>query len=701
MIIEDEAKYRNIYLVRVRPPVFSLKMDVIQNKFVDDKGYEYKCIELYIISEKQLILQPSTLIHIEGIPLPSPKTQKTTLLAYNISFPEDINSFDTTKIDQLKQEFEGKPVSYRLNWILDRFTAYSRIIGRRNVATAGFLIYFTPLYAEFRGEIRNGWGNGAVIGDTTTGKSETIKKIAAKLKAGMIISAESASIVGLTGAAIQTEKGAWFIDWGFLPLNDRKLIGLDGMHKLSKAAIATMAEAERDGRITIVKAGKATTTARTRQIKIFNPLDEESKNFSTKSLSEFLYPCQALKTVLDEISIARLDLAVTSDSRDVTPEEINSVNIPEQDLKLDLLSEALKWIWSNTAKIEWTEQAETTLLTKATELEKKFYFREVPLISPDTKWKLARLSIALAGLTISTTDYKTIQVTEDHVNTIVDFLSTEYTRMGLNILAQLERYEKLTIEDVETIIKRVSDQTSKHPIENIPEILKFIAIKTHVTKDEIMVKFDLKETNQARPLLATLQNEGLLTNKKGFYSTAKLNEACTVTKNFTLLTTFNMVETKPPLKEKSKEEQEIKQTKLQIEERGGFNSDSGKAGKCGKTLTTPTPENKTYGPCKVTDADREKGETEKSALREGKVVHYQDVNAYVESHKCDNKECKNQNGLLAEKKQFISKEDQERLKLETNAVYLCNDCFEAVRAKAESEGAEFVKDSQEQPTEGF
>ena len=39
----------------------------------------------------------------------------------------------------------------------------------------------------------------------------------------LIKSAESASIVGLTGAAIQSEKGAWFIDWGFLPLNDRKL----------------------------------------------------------------------------------------------------------------------------------------------------------------------------------------------------------------------------------------------------------------------------------------------------------------------------------------------------------------------------------------------------------------------------------------------------------------------------------------------
>jgi hypothetical protein len=475
----------------------------------------------------------------------------------------------------------------------------------------------------------------------------------------MVISAESASIVGLTGAAIQTEKGAWFIDWGFLPLNDRKLIALDGMHKISKAAIATMAEAERDGRITIIKAGKATTTARTRQIKIFNPLNEEAKNFCTKSLSEFLYPPQALKTVLDEISIARLDLAVTSDSRDVTPEQINSIEKPDYNPKLEHLTETLKWVWSNTAKVQWTEQAEITLLNKAIELEKKFYFKEVPLASPDTKWKLVRLSTALAGLTLSTKDYKTIQITEEHVNAIVQFLTNEYSRMCLNILAQLEHYEKLSVEDVEEIVKKISNQIPKHPIENIPEILAFIAIKTHVTKDELMAKFDLKETNQTRPLLASLQNEGLLTNKKGFYSTPKLNEACTITKNFTLLTTFNMAKIKPPLQEKSKEDEKSRQVQVELQLKGGFNSNDGKDGKCGKN----------------------------------DIISFQRVNPNIESHGCD--KCHDWD-KLATIKQKISLEDQDRLDLKVAAVYACQDCFDKIKAEGESQGDKFVEIPMEQ-----
>jgi len=55
------------------------------------------------------------------------------------------------------------------------------------------------------------------------------------LKAGMLITAETASTVGLTGTATQIEKEGWFVDWGFLVLCDRKLLAIDGAHKLISA----------------------------------------------------------------------------------------------------------------------------------------------------------------------------------------------------------------------------------------------------------------------------------------------------------------------------------------------------------------------------------------------------------------------------------------------------------------------------------
>jgi DNA replicative helicase MCM subunit Mcm2 (Cdc46/Mcm family) len=101
---------------------------------------------------------------------------------------------------------------------LDNFERFSKIVGRRNLAMAGFLAYFTPLWVRFDGMLQRGWGNILFCGDTTTAKTETIRRLIMLLKAGMLITAETATAVGLTGTATQVEKEGWFVDWGFLVL---------------------------------------------------------------------------------------------------------------------------------------------------------------------------------------------------------------------------------------------------------------------------------------------------------------------------------------------------------------------------------------------------------------------------------------------------------------------------------------------------
>jgi ABC-type dipeptide/oligopeptide/nickel transport system ATPase component len=58
------------------------------------------------------------------------------------------------------------------------------------------MAYFTPLYFDFEGKSISGWGIMTIIGDTTTGKSDTIKHLIKLLKCGQIISGETASIAG-------------------------------------------------------------------------------------------------------------------------------------------------------------------------------------------------------------------------------------------------------------------------------------------------------------------------------------------------------------------------------------------------------------------------------------------------------------------------------------------------------------------------
>lgn len=514
-----ELAWRTVYRIRLRPQVFTLEK--LDDKVVDEKGYEYKAFDVYVASDRMLTFQPSTLIRLEGCPTPNPRTQSTTFLAWKGEFPEDVQNFDLTRLALLQLKFEGLTVKERMTWILDNFEKYSQIVGRRNLAEAAFLTYFTPTHIKLNRKVEHGWGNIGLIGDTTTAKTETIRKLLSLLKAGLLITAETASTVGLTGTATQIEREGWFVDWGFLVLNDRKLLAIDGAHKLSLSNWASLAEAERSGVVTIVKAAKNSAYARTRQVKIANPVDKEAEKYSTKPLSSFLYPCQSLSTIFDKTEIARLDIAVFSNQYDVKAEDINKEFKDDFDPDILLLPEALKWCWSDSAQVAFTDEAVTYLLQQATELDKTFFCESVPLVSKDMKWKLARLSASLANLTLSTEDFKTVTVTKAHVEAVVEFLTDEYSEAGLNTLAQSDRFETLDQDEAKAIFNHLIEATELTE-EKLKKILNHVVLKGRTTKDALTATFSLADKNELRPLIGVLSSEGLIKAGKGFYPTPKL-----------------------------------------------------------------------------------------------------------------------------------------------------------------------------------
>jgi hypothetical protein len=516
----QELEYNTVYKLRVRPPVFTLEKK--DEKIIDERGFEYKAYDIYIISDEALTFNPSTLIRIEGKVLPHPRTQLATLLVYDVEFPEEEKIFDEEKIKNLKDKFENLTIEERVNWILENFELYSKIIKRKNLAFGSLLCFFTPLYIKFNGEVIRGWGIILIIGDTTTAKTETLKKLIKLLKNGMLITAETASLVGLTGTATQIEKEGWFVDWGFLVLNDRKLLAIDGVHKLPLQQWQALAESERSGVITIVKAAKNSAYARTRQIKIANPINREEGKFSTTTLSSFLYPAQALASIFDKVSIARLDLATFSSAPDVSPEEVNQIMSKDYDKDLEVLSEVLKFCWNGSYEVEFEEEAINKILEEATNLYHDFYCDSIPICSIDLKYKLARLAASLAILTLSINeDFQKVIVKKEHVEYLVNFIKEEYSKAGLGALAKEERYEMPSEEDVKDLIEKIMEDTKLNE-EKINEILKFIVLKQRITKEELKTQFSLADNNELRPLLAILSNEGLIKIGRGYYATPKL-----------------------------------------------------------------------------------------------------------------------------------------------------------------------------------
>ena len=218
------------------------------------------------------------------------------------------NEFDSEKVRQLQEKFQARTVTENMDWLTTEFEKYSKIIKRRNVAETGFLTFFSPLYINFEDTNIPSWLKSTIEGDSTTGKSETIRKLIVLLKAGQIVSGEMATVAGLAGASVQASGGQWYVDFGVLPMQDRKLLAVDGAHKLQASELDKLAESERNGKIEIVKASKGEAYTRTRQIKIMNPVDEDRT--TTVSMDSFFHPVDCLKNNFQIQSIARIDFCM-------------------------------------------------------------------------------------------------------------------------------------------------------------------------------------------------------------------------------------------------------------------------------------------------------------------------------------------------------------------------------------------------------
>ncbi len=517
----DEKKSLTLKKTRIRPIVSTLITK--DGMSVDDKGNEWKSYDVYIQQDALQVLQAGRELKLSGRVLPDPKNQRVTILVFSVSYKEDVK-YNMENIRTLQTLYSNKSLAQIIDWYTEEYEKYSKIIKRRNVALGGFLTFFSPTLFLFDGKTIPGWVKNIIIGDTTTGKSEMIRQQIMLLGAGQIISGETASTVGISGTASQSSSNTWMVEWGPLVLQDKKLLAIDGAHKLRREEWDKLAEAERDGKIKIIKAAKAEAPARTRQIKIMNPVDTD--RITTVSMDSFYHPAQSLTNNLQIQSIARTDFAVFVID-DISPDERNIRTNTKHDKRLEYLQDLLKFVWEQKYDIEFTEDAIDEILFQATQLETKFKTVSIPLISNDQKYKLARLSISLANLTCSfDNDFKKLTVTDEHVKYISELIDTEYTKAGLASLVSLS---KVNVTD-ETIAEIILDvKSSLHSRKDVNDvfcktILKWIAKQQKFTLEQLLDKFELPENNEGRPLIGKLQSLRLIQRKKSFVPTRKLLE---------------------------------------------------------------------------------------------------------------------------------------------------------------------------------
>jgi hypothetical protein len=508
-----------LFRVRVRPYVTSLLFQ--DGKFTDESGVEYKHYDIFLQGRHDL-LEPGSVYQVTGTVIPDPKSQKVTLFA-TVLAKDASSEYGLEKIVELKQLLAAMPtVEKRVEWIRHNFQKYSQVRKREDVIISSFLVSFSPLWISFDGKTERGWLNGLIVGDSTTGKSETVKRMIRLLGGGQLVVAETSSIVGLSATATQTQHG-WFVEWGPLVLQDMRLLAVDGAQKLSRQEWSTLAEAIRLGTIKLTKAARGEANARTRQILIANPVDIETRG--TKEMDAFLYPYLSLPSILDPVNIARLDLAVFVNAGDVKVDDINKTMDEGYDPLLHNLKDLRAFVWQNKYTVQYEQGFVEAVHSEATNLYNAYYVKAVPLLSIDLKFKLVRLSTALALGTCSFNEgLDTVNVTKEHVEYVVKFLKEIYEKAGFGTVSRREKDRAIDAGQLATVVETIRDKTGLEEAE-VKEILLWLGAQTNFTKELLQSKFELAEKAELRPLLTTLQSEELIRRRSGFIPTSRCVQA--------------------------------------------------------------------------------------------------------------------------------------------------------------------------------
>jgi len=332
-------------------------------------------------------------------------------------FKMDINGFDNqkdavaAKLDEIHNDLERN---------------IHHIWQRRDMFIAMDLVYHSALKFKFRGDlVEKGWTECLIIGDSGTGKSDGFKRIKNHYSLGARVSGEGARRTGLAWTWQQTAQ-RWFVRFGTLVQNDRRLVALDEASGIEDEELSKLTDLRSTG-IADATGGPipAKANARTRIIWLSNARNGQPISSFTQGV---LAIPQLFRRTED---VRRLDFAMA-----VRSEDIDDVVINRNPLQLEqiphvytsyLCRNLILWAWTRGVKdIIFDKDAEDIIAYYASLLSSK-YSSIIPLVEPSVQRnKLSRLGVALAQRLFSTEDGFSVRIRKSYIDFIYEFLTRIY-----------------------------------------------------------------------------------------------------------------------------------------------------------------------------------------------------------------------------------------------------------------------------------
>ena len=405
-------------------------------------------------------IETNTTYDIRARMCPRPDTQYATLIIFDAdTVIDDLATFKLKDLNSLKvfqpKQWTMESLREKIKDIYDDLASnVTRIYMRQDLHLFYDLIYHSALYIPFQGQVIKGWAEGLVLGDSGQGKSEAVSKLQKHYELGEKIDVKSATAAGLVGGLQETSK-RWFVTWGILPLNDKRLVVLEEVKGLHPEIIAKLTEVRSSGIAEVSKVEKARTNSRTRLIWISNPR-------SDRQVLAYNYGVECIKELIGNLEdIRRFDMSIVLSSGDV---DRKWVNISDKDRPHhvqfctgDKCQELILWGWSRTPDdILMDEDTVANILFYASKMGKD-YSSTIPLVeAADQRLKIARLATALAIRTYSTEDGVNVIVRKCHVKYVYEFLDGLYKKpcCGYRDYSEMIFHEN-TVHDADEIIEKI------------------------------------------------------------------------------------------------------------------------------------------------------------------------------------------------------------------------------------------------------
>ena len=404
------------------------------------------------------------------------RDQQPTMLVDTIErLEEDYQGFSVEKyrssLEKLREMHPGDIAN-------DLAVHVTRIYERPDLHLGVLMVLCSPLGFDFPGEGQiRGWLTAIIVGDTGTGKTTVSEGFFNFARIGSRVSGMTASRTGITYGCEHDERRGWRIKAGVLLKMNRQALIVDEAQDIAQVELKTMAEGIDTGLLRIDKIQNKVFECRTRVIFGCNPKHPQQAS-EQRTMDSFRYGAEAIKGIFPGMMIRRIDFAMFAATWDIEDKEKiyypEAPDTPQQVTDEDL--RALIFFAWNLKPEQIVIDADTAhyIRRMAKYLSDKFGGSDdLPIVySEDFRKTMARLSVAMAIIDLSTTDdFSQVIVNLGHVSDACLLMERIYEARNCKLDRYAEHYRQT------------------HGIEGIGEIVEEIDAKLADTSSDARWRF--------------------------------------------------------------------------------------------------------------------------------------------------------------------------------------------------------------------